>query len=119
MSQIFISYRRADSEGYVGRLRDQLVNIAGEELLFLDVDSIKPGQDFTQALDEAVSSCSVLLAVIGPQWLNIRDSSGNRRLDDSNDFVRLEIASAPTTQYFSHSCACPARHYARNRVLAR
>ena len=60
----------------------------------MDVDSIEPGADFVQVLEEAVAACDVLLAVIGPQWLNIQDENGSRRLDQWNDFVRIEIASA-------------------------
>ncbi len=92
--QVFISYRRADSEGYVGRLRDQLIAKTGEDILFLDVDDIAPGQDFTQAIDDAISTCKVLVAVIGPQWVDIEDREGNRRLDNPHDFVRLEVATA-------------------------
>jgi hypothetical protein len=42
----------------------------------------------------AVSSCSALVAVIGERWLTITDEHGQRRLDDPDDFVRLEIEAA-------------------------
>jgi hypothetical protein len=45
-------------------------------------------------LHEEVAKCGVLLAVIGPNWLDARDEHGNRRLDNPNDFVRIEIAAA-------------------------
>jgi hypothetical protein len=60
----------------------------------MDVAAIEPGQDFRNAIDKSVASCSVLLAVIGPQWVDARDASGGRRLDDPADFVRIELASA-------------------------
>ncbi len=60
----------------------------------MDVAAIEPGQDFRKAIDQSVASCSVLLAVIGPQWLDARDTAGSRRLDDPGDFVRIELASA-------------------------
>jgi hypothetical protein len=60
----------------------------------MDVAAIEPGQDFRKAIDKSVASCSVLLAVIGPQWMEARDASGGRRLDDPADFVRIELASA-------------------------
>lgn len=94
MTKIFISYRRADSEGYVGRLYDQLVQRFDKSEVFMDVDKIKAGEDFPSVLDKALSSCDALVAVIGPQWLNCRDQTGKRRLDDPQDFVRIEIATA-------------------------
>jgi hypothetical protein len=52
------------------------------------------GDDFVEVITRAVGSCDVLLALIGEQWLTITDAQGRRRLDDSNDFVRLEIEAA-------------------------
>ncbi len=91
---IFISYRRDDSEGEAGRLYDDLIRIFGFEAVFMDVSDIHPGKDFRQAIDDNVAKCAVLLAMIGPGWATIQDASGTRRLDQPNDFVRLEIASA-------------------------
>lgn len=94
MSRIFINYRRQDSEGYVGRLYDHLSRHFKPEDIFMDVDNIPPGADFVQVLEDAVNQCDIFLAVIGPYWLNMADESGNRRLDEWNDFVRIEISSA-------------------------
>lgn len=91
---IFISYRRDDAEGEAGRLFDDLVRAFGEEAVFMDVAGIAPGTDFRKAIDENVASCGVFLAVIGPEWASITDPNGARRLEDENDFVRLEVASA-------------------------
>jgi hypothetical protein len=91
---IFISYRRDDTEGEAGRLFDDLVRAYGDNSVFMDVAGINPGIDFRKAIDDNVATCGVLLAMIGPTWADIRNSSGARRLDDPNDFVRLEIASA-------------------------
>jgi hypothetical protein len=91
---IFISYRRDDTEGEAGRLFDDLTRSFGEKSVFMDVDGINPGMDFRKAIDDNVSSCGVLLAMIGPTWSSIKNTAGERRLDDANDFVRLEIASA-------------------------
>lgn len=60
----------------------------------MDVAAIEPGKDFRKAIDESVATCSVLLAMIGQEWLASRDATGNRRLEDTHDFVRLELASA-------------------------
>ena len=94
MSRIFISYRRADTEGYVGRLYDHLTQHFSRDDIFMDVDVIKPGQDFVSEIENAVASCEVCIVVIGKSWLSIADEKGVRRLDNWNDFVRLEIATA-------------------------
>lgn len=60
----------------------------------MDVAAIEPGRDFRKAIDQSVASCSVLLAIVGQEWLASRNTDGNRRLDDPQDFVRLELASA-------------------------
>ncbi len=91
---IFISYRRDDTEGEAGRLFDDLVRTFGEGSVFMDVAGINPGIDFRKAIDENVATCGVLLAMIGPGWTTITNGTGERRLDDVNDFVRLEVASA-------------------------
>lgn len=94
MTRIFISYRRQDSEGHVGRLYDHLLKHFRPEDIFMDVASIEPGADFVDALEKAVSACDVCIVVIGPGWLNAVDSTGERRLNQWNDFVRIEVASA-------------------------
>ena len=93
-ARVFISYRREETAPQAGRLFDRLVDRLGERNVFMDVDSIQPGADFEQAVIDAVASCSVLLAIIGPQWLSLTDAQGNRRLDDEHDLVRLEIETA-------------------------
>lgn len=92
--RIFISYRRIDSAGYAGRIYDRLVAYFGEDAIFMDVDTIEGGTDFTKVLEDAVQSCDVLIALIGGQWLSIKDKDGERRLDNPEDFVRVEIATA-------------------------
>src|SRR5579863_6596472 len=91
---IFISYRRDDSEGEAGRLYDDLIRVFGADAVFMDVSDIHPGKDFRKAIDDNVARCAVLMAVIGPAWTTIHDSAGVRRIDQPNDFVRLEISSA-------------------------
>ncbi|MEP7288413.1 MAG: uracil-DNA glycosylase family protein [Chloroflexota bacterium] len=94
MSRIFINYRRQDSEGYVGRLYDHLTKHFERADIFMDIDNIKPGADFVETLESAVASCDVMITMIGPQWLTITNDAGSRRLDQWDDFVRIEIASA-------------------------
>jgi TIR domain len=94
LHSIFISYRRDDSEGEAGRLADDLAHRFREESVFMDVNAIQPGRDFRKAIDESIHKCSVLLAILGPGWLESKNGAGQKRLEDENDFVRLEIASA-------------------------
>ena len=92
--RIFISYRRVDSEGYAGRIYDRLAPHFGADAIFMDVDDIPAGVDFVKFLENEVRSCDVLIALMGRQWLNVKDEHGNRRLDDPKDFVRIEIETA-------------------------
>jgi hypothetical protein len=80
--RIFISYRREDTSATAGRLYDRLVARFGADSVFMDVDSIAPGHDFAEAIETAVGSCQVVLAVIGTHWLDAADERGWRRLDD-------------------------------------
>jgi len=91
---IFISYRRDDTEGEAGRLFDDLTRAFGNDSVFMDVSGIDPGTDFRKAIDANVGGCGVLLAMIGPTWATITGQDGQLRLDNANDYVRLEIASA-------------------------
>ena len=92
--RIFISYRRDDSAYPAGWLYDRLAERFGAEQIFKDVDSIELGEDFVQEIGEAVGQADVLLALIGERWLNAADEHGGRRLDDPDDFVRIEIEAA-------------------------
>ena len=95
MPKIFISYRRDDSGGHAGRLFDHLCEHFGSDNVFMDVDAIDLGQDFKTALQGAVSKCDIMLVVIGREWLDCTDpQAGARRLDDPNDWVRIETAEA-------------------------
>jgi TIR domain len=89
-----VNYRRSDSGGEAGRLFDDLTSRFSPESVFMDVSAIEPGRDFRKAIDQSVATCSVLLAMIGQEWLDLRDAQGARRLDDTNDFVRMELVSA-------------------------
>jgi hypothetical protein len=91
---VFISYRREDSGGFAGRIYDRLTSRLGRENVFFDVDTIPPGRDFVDVLSERVGKCDALLAVIGKHWASSADSENRRRLDDPQDFVRIEIEAA-------------------------
>lgn len=92
--KIFVSYRREDTSGHAGRVCDRLRSHFPDAQVFIDVDAIDPGVDFVEVIEAAVGSCDVLLALIGDQWLTACDSRGNRRLDNPEDVIRLEISTA-------------------------
>lgn len=91
---IFVSYRRQETSHLAGRLYDRLADRVGEGQVFIDVDAIEPGLDFAEEISRAVTTCKVLLAVIGRSWLTVTDRAGRRRLDDPDDIVRVEIEAA-------------------------
>jgi TIR domain-containing protein len=93
-SKIFISYRRDDSAAMAGRLHDRLAEKFGEANLFIDVDNMPAGADFVKYLSKQVESCDLFLCTVGPNWLNAKDEDGKRRLDQPDDYVRVEIAAA-------------------------
>ncbi len=94
MSGVFISYRREDSSGYAGRLFDILSVHFGKENTYMDLDTIKGGDNFAAVIEEKIGQCDALLAVIGERWLTCTGENGSRRLDMEHDYVRLEIAKA-------------------------
>lgn len=92
--QIFLSYRRQEARLVAGRLYDRLVDRFGSSAIFMDICSIELGQDFTMVIKQAVASSQVMLVLIGNEWATLADSEGRRRLDDPDDFIRLEIEVA-------------------------
>jgi hypothetical protein len=92
--KIFINYRRDDSIGMAGRLHDRLAQEFGRDNLFIDVDHIPFGVDFVAHLNNQVAACGAMLVIIGPNWLTAKDEAGERRLDQPDDFVSIEIAAA-------------------------
>ena len=97
---IFISYRRDGGDIHAGRLYDALragvddtPGFAADQI-FMDIDTLKPGDDFREKINENVAKCDVLLAVIGKQWATVRDTKRQRRLENPGDYVRLEIEAA-------------------------
>ena len=113
MGGIFISYRRGDSEGQARALSLELANYVGPDSVFMDVDSVALGRDFRLSLQESLKSCDAVLALIGPNWLDSADAAGRRRLDDPDDFVRQEIATAlrrniPVTPILLQGASMPA-----------
>src|SRR5215217_2119619 len=94
MTGIFVSYRRDDTQGWVGRLARALQEGFPQAQVFYDIATIQPGEDFPVAIDRALSSCQVMLVLVGPRWLSAQTVEGRRRIDEPDDFVRHEIAAA-------------------------
>jgi hypothetical protein len=91
---IFISYRRDDTSGYAGRLYDLLSAHFGKEHVFMDVTTIEPGSDFVNTIEEKVGGCNALVALIGKNWMTIKDDQGHLRIANPEDFVSVEVAAA-------------------------
>ena len=93
-NSIFISYRRDDTRHVAARLRSDLSTRFGKERVFRDIDGIEPGSDFAVVLKTALSSCSVLLALVGDRWLSARNAKGHARIADADDWTAREIGEA-------------------------
>ncbi len=91
---IFINYRKDDTRWNALALYNELQKYFEKDQIFKDFNTILPGDDFVVSIENALRKCDVLLVVIGPSWLTMKDESGNRRLDDPDDFVRLEVSTA-------------------------
>jgi hypothetical protein len=92
MSRIFVNYRRSDAAAHANLLYDWLRERYGEGRVFKDVETIEPGLDFVDAIESAVGSARVVLVVIGREW--VVDAGGRRRLEEPDDYVRLEVERA-------------------------
>lgn len=91
---IFVSYRRDDAAHVTGRIHDFLASRFGAGKVFMDVDSVAPGEDFVSKIGDTIAACDVFLVIIGPAWLEARTADGRRRIDLPQDFVRIELAAA-------------------------
>ena len=90
---VFVTYRRADTAAYAGRLHDALVDEFGEGKVFQDVAGIDPGVDFEVAIDAALDQADAVLVLIGPNWL-APAADGSSRLHDPDDYVHIEISKS-------------------------
>jgi len=94
MARIFISYRRGESSPYARMVFDSLSRRFGEANVFYDHKAIEPGLDFRTVIREELHACDALIALIGQQWLVMKNPDGARRIDDPADIVHQEIATA-------------------------
>jgi formylglycine-generating enzyme required for sulfatase activity len=94
-SKVFISYRRDDAKWQAREIYRALTAVLPQDHVFMDIDSIPPGADFVQILEGWVEQCDILLALIGKDWIDTLDpKSGKRRLENPQDFVRIEVRKA-------------------------
>jgi hypothetical protein len=91
---VFISYRREDSSGIAGRIADRLRARLGRKSVFFDLDDVPPSHEWREVLASRVGACNALVAVIGKRWNPASEKLGERRLDDPNDTLRIEIETA-------------------------
>jgi hypothetical protein len=95
---VFISYRRADSQAVTGRIHERLVEQFGAETVFMDVDNIPVGADFSEYYKNWLKEkAAVVLIIIGKKWASMKsedDKDGPPRLHKEDDHVRIEVATA-------------------------
>lgn len=94
MAEIFVSYRRADSQDVTARLVDQLVTYLGDEAIFRDIYDIDPGRDFTEVLRDSLAECRIFIPVIGPRWLHELQRRREHHQQGQIDWVYEEVTSA-------------------------
>jgi len=113
MKQIFISYRREETSGEARSLLMDIETILGKGSAFMDVDSISLGRDFRMVLQESLASCDMMIVLIGKDWLSSKNEAGQVRLENPDDFVRLEVGTAlrrdiPVTPVLVHGARMPS-----------
>lgn len=94
MASVFINYRRADSASWAQKLFGHLSMRYGKDLIFEDVESLRPGEKWMDAIREEIQRCDVFLVLIGPSWLEPIDDQGLRRIDNNEDVLRVEVGEA-------------------------
>lgn len=90
---IFISYRRDDSSGHTLAIYEKLKSALGDEKVFMDMDDIPHGENFAKHIEKVLNEADTVLVMIGQSWLDASNAQG-RRLDNPEDFVRMEVATA-------------------------
>ena len=92
---IFLSYRRHASNMGTAAYAELAARF-GRQNVFKDVESIAGGTDYVTAIEQALASCDVLIAMIDSHWAV--DAAGHNRLADPDDWVRREVETALARQ---------------------
>ena len=91
---VFISYRRNDTQDLAGRIADRIRAVPQVDHVFIDVDGIEPGADFASKIRRALADSAVCILLIGSNWRGVREQGGTARIFEDRDFVRLEASGA-------------------------
>lgn len=96
--KIFINYRRTDSSDFASNLYESLTtNIFQKNDIFLDKEGIGSGEKFRDVISKELDKTKVFICLIGDTWLKASNpTTGRRRLDEEDDYVREEITFALT-----------------------
>ncbi|GIG69034.1 TIR domain-containing protein [Phytomonospora endophytica] len=94
MARIFINFRNRDGQHAADTLHRELSARLGPDAVFRSSNSIPLGADYVTTLLEQAAGCAAMLAVVGPYWLDAAGADGGRRLENPEDWVRREIATA-------------------------
>jgi len=85
VAKIFVNYRRDDVAGDARGVRDGLAAKFGKSNVFMDIDNLLAGQRFDQELAKALGTCDILIAIIGPRWMELMQA---RKASGERDYVR-------------------------------
>ena len=118
MPRIFVSYRHAESQNITDHICEHMKIHFGDENVIQDVETFPLGLDFRQSIGNAVDMCDALLVIIGPKWLTVTDSkTGQPRLANPDDFVRIEIESALKRDILIHPSGCVFFYISRHKTF--
>ena len=92
--KIFINYRRIESLKDARHLATLLDKGPFRGRIFIDTKGLDGSPDWLHELERQVAASEAMVAVICPDWVNVRDAGGRRRIDSDRDFVRFELAEA-------------------------
>jgi hypothetical protein len=91
---VFVCYRRADEPFAAALTASILEDVVGADEVFLDTLYLRQRGPFERDLLDAVRSCRIVFAVVGPAW----DSPANSaRLAQAEDWVRRELLEAQSS----------------------
>ncbi len=94
MAKIFVNYRRAESLKDARHLAALIDKGPFRGRIFIDLKGLDGAPDWLHELERQVAASDAMISVICPDWAEVRDRDGKRRIDNDKDFVRFELAEA-------------------------
>ena len=94
MAKIFISYRRKDTENQVRSLGNALIQHFGKGQVFYDLETIEAGEDWDETVRRTLTGDTIVLAIIGGDWVTATNAAGQRLIEDSDNNNRRELEIA-------------------------